>query len=207
MTGPFSLTTRKPLAVLLNAGAIAIAAAPGAAHARQDLRSPDARDAATRVHAATQDLRSPDAREAVTIPRGTIIQAEPTTRIVKITSNDFEWGDAAIGAAGTLGVMVVLAGAQQQQRQDRPLPGPAERQRVATIAHLQRAKSSKLHRGCTCDASNLVDLALMRLQSAGSGASPRSACKRAFSPLQARSPTLVSEATALGSRAIRRYRR
>jgi uncharacterized iron-regulated membrane protein len=141
MTGLFSLTTHKPLAVLLSvlalagvgstAGAIAAAQAQqdlrspdardaaitGAARvpaAGQDLRSPDARDAATRaaqVPAAGQDLRSPDARDAATNPRSTTIRAEPITRIVKITSDQFEWGDAAIGAAGALTLMLVLAGA------------------------------------------------------------------------------------------------
>jgi uncharacterized iron-regulated membrane protein len=144
MTGLFSLTTRKPLAVLLSvlffagvgstASAIALAAA---AQAQQDLRSPDARDAATiggarvpgasqdlrspdardaatiggaRVPAASQDLRSPDARDAATNPQSTTVRAEPPTRIVKITPDHFEWGDAAIGAAGMLALLLVLAG-------------------------------------------------------------------------------------------------
>jgi len=122
MTGLFSLTTRKPLAVLLSvlalagvgstASAIALAAA---AHAQQDLRSPDTRDAAitsaAQVPAARQDLRSPDTRDAATDPRSTTIQVEPITRVVKITSDQFEWGDAAIGAAGALALMLVLASA------------------------------------------------------------------------------------------------
>jgi hypothetical protein len=144
MTGLFSLTTRKPLAVLLSvlalagvgstASAIVLAAA---AHAQQDLRSPDTRDAAitsaaraaasqdlrspdtrdaaitsaAQVPAARQDLRSPDTRDAATDPRSTTIQVEPITRVVKITSDQFEWGDAAIGAAGALALMLVLASA------------------------------------------------------------------------------------------------
>jgi hypothetical protein len=119
MTGLFSLTTHKPLAVLLSvlalAGVGSTAGAIAAAQAQQDLRSPDARDAAitgaARVPAAGQDLRSPDARDAATNPRSTTIRAEPITRIVKITSDQFEWGDAAIGAAGALTLMLVLAGA------------------------------------------------------------------------------------------------
>jgi uncharacterized iron-regulated membrane protein len=85
-----------------------------AAHAQQDLRSPDARDAtitgAVAVAAASQDLRSPDARDAATDPRSTTVRVEPITRIVKITSDHFEWGDAAIGAASALALMLVLAG-------------------------------------------------------------------------------------------------
>jgi hypothetical protein len=145
MTGLFSLTSRKPLAVLLSvlvlagvgstANAIKLVAA---AHAQQDLRSPDTRDAAitsatrvpaarqdlrspdtrdaaitgaARVSAAGQDLRSPDTRDAATNPRRTTIHVEPITRIVKITSDRFEWGDAAIGAAGALTLMLVFAGA------------------------------------------------------------------------------------------------
>jgi hypothetical protein len=125
MTGLFSLTTRKPLAVLLSvlslagvgsaASAIALATAAEAARGHyQDLRSPDTRDAATRgagVTAPRQDLRSPDARDAATHPRSTLIQPEPIVRVVKTTSDDFEWGDAAIGASGTLALMLVLAGA------------------------------------------------------------------------------------------------
>jgi len=120
MPGLFSLTARKPLAVLLSvlffagvgstASAIALAVP---AQAQQDLRSPDARDAATiggdRVPAARQDLRSPDARDAAANPQNTTVRAEPTTRIVKITPDHFEWGDAAIGAAGMLALLLVLA--------------------------------------------------------------------------------------------------
>ena len=122
MTGLFSLNTRTPLGVLLSvlvlAGvgstASAIALAP-AAHAQQDLRSPDTRDAAITSAAraaASQDLRSPDTRDAATNPRSTTIEVEPITRIVKITSDRFESrGHAAIGAASTLALMLVLAGA------------------------------------------------------------------------------------------------
>jgi hypothetical protein len=82
----------------------------------QDLRSPDARDAADgrTTHKATapivQDLRSPDARDAA-------------TPIVEITGADgFDWSDAAIGAAGATGLLaILLAGAMTlRRRQTRP---------------------------------------------------------------------------------------
>ena len=94
------LVTRTGLAVAL-AGALA---APGGAVA-QDLRSPDARDAAL-----TQDLRSPDARDAATrAPVGH--EPIPAPRIVRITPDQFDWGDAGIGAGGTLGLLLVATGA------------------------------------------------------------------------------------------------
>jgi hypothetical protein len=142
MTASHHSTCGGGLAVLLITGALL---APSAgAQARQDLRSPDARDAAglTRVAepahrgvdqrgqdlrspdsqdagttggaqapAAVQDLRSPDAVDAAAPPRSSVAPAAPDTRIVTITTHRFEWGAAAIGAAATLGLMLVLAGA------------------------------------------------------------------------------------------------
>jgi hypothetical protein len=70
---------RPTLALLAAIGALA--ATPGVAAAQQDLRSPDARDAAL-----TQDLRSPDARDAAAgrLPGGSDVRrrtgAEPRRR-------------------------------------------------------------------------------------------------------------------------------
>jgi hypothetical protein len=74
----------------------------------QDLRSPDARDAAraseTRQY---QDLRSPDARDAgrppVQVPTSTV-------EIREVPASGFEWGDAAIGAAGLLALLSIAGG-------------------------------------------------------------------------------------------------
>ena len=107
----------------ITTAAVAIAlcaAAPVAAHA-QDLRSPDAAEASQPKTPEVQDYRAPDAVEPI----------EPTTdlrapdnrfgqpsggpaptrvRIVEIPSNGFRWGDAGIGAAGMLGLVMLAVG-------------------------------------------------------------------------------------------------
>src|ERR1044071_2602562 len=78
------------------------------AGAQQDLRSPDPRDAAAATaQGAQQDLRSPDARDA-SQGRGTF--SAPDVTVIKvsepsISSNGFEWRDAAIGAGVLLGTI------------------------------------------------------------------------------------------------------
>ena len=88
--------------------AVVAALAPAGALARpaQDLRSPDARDAALPKPAALQDLRSPDAHD-VAAGRPVVVPA----RVVATSSSGFDWGDAAIGAGGAAGILLVLAGA------------------------------------------------------------------------------------------------
>jgi hypothetical protein len=93
--------------------AVAAVAAPPAA-AQQDLRSPDAADAA---HVAAlqqvQDNRSPDARDAAE-GRGTF--AAPRVTVVKVaapsaTSNGgLDWGDAGIGAGAVLALSLLVVG-------------------------------------------------------------------------------------------------
>jgi hypothetical protein len=73
----------------------------------QDLRSPDARDAAT-SQAAPQDLRSPDARDAGRPPA--VDTPTPVVEIREIPATGFDWGDAAIGAAVILGMCSIAAG-------------------------------------------------------------------------------------------------
>jgi hypothetical protein len=91
--------TRAGLALAL-AGALAAPSAAGA----QDLRSPDARDAAT-----PQDLRSPDARDVATrAPVGH--EPIPAPRIIRVTPDRFDWGDAGIGAGGTIGLVLIATG-------------------------------------------------------------------------------------------------
>jgi hypothetical protein len=96
---------------------------PGTTSApKQDLRSPDARDAAqgrtTRDFAApiVQDLRSPDARDAAD-GRST---ADMATPVVEITRADgFDWSDAAVGAGGATGLLAIsLAGAMTLRRRE-----------------------------------------------------------------------------------------
>jgi hypothetical protein len=83
---------------------------------RQDLRSPDTRDAALSAEARQgqqhQDLRSPDTRDYAT-GRGTF--SAPEVTVVKVTdppppSAGIDWGDAGIGAGGMLGLMLIALG-------------------------------------------------------------------------------------------------
>ncbi|HET6551612.1 MAG TPA: hypothetical protein VFG79_24300 [Solirubrobacter sp.] len=94
-----------------------------AAVGKQDLRSPDARDAATthkRSHgsrptmfnASSTDLRSPDARDAAD-GRGTF--TAPDVTVVSVprtapTSSGIDWADVGIGAGGVLGVALLALG-------------------------------------------------------------------------------------------------
>jgi len=92
------------------------------AQAKQDLRSPDARDAATRAQspAATapkQDLRSPDARDAARPNPTAVAPGQPTWPVnpkpitpVTVTAPD---GGGGIGTAPLLGLItggIVLIG-------------------------------------------------------------------------------------------------
>ena len=77
----------------------------------RDLRSPDAKDAARLAVGPTyRDLRSPDATDAA------------ADRIVapfaEVSSTDgFDWGDAAIGAGGAVGLLAIsVAGAMTLRR-------------------------------------------------------------------------------------------
>jgi len=77
----------------------------------QDLRSPDARDAAARAD-AKQDLRSPDSRDAAE-GRGTY--TAPNVMIVKVpepvqADDGLDWADAGIGAGGLFGLVLIGLG-------------------------------------------------------------------------------------------------
>ena len=86
----------------------------------QDLRSPDARDAArtgslvATTSVAGQDLRSPDARDAAA-GRGTF--SAPQVAVVKlpqpmpVSSDAIDWGDVGIGAGGVLCLALLALGA------------------------------------------------------------------------------------------------
>ena len=101
--------------------AVALCTGGPAMAQEQDLRSPDAIAAGQPTPLQTQDYRTPDAVNPV----------EPTTdlrspdnrfgqptggpapvrvRIVEVPSSGFAWGDAGIGAAGMLAVVMLAAG-------------------------------------------------------------------------------------------------
>jgi hypothetical protein len=115
----FRVTKSKAIATL----ATAVMAFPSVAAAQgQDLRSADALDASIRAQSrqvsdATspdpRDLRSPDARDAAagrgtfSAPDVTVVRvAEPTPS----SSGGLDWGDAGIGAASLLGLILVGLG-------------------------------------------------------------------------------------------------
>jgi hypothetical protein len=81
--------------------------------APQDLRSPDARDAGLATQASPpQDLRSPDARDAdrrIATARTESARVAPG-RSGPSVSDEFEWGDAGIGAAVALALVCVAGG-------------------------------------------------------------------------------------------------
>lgn len=94
------------------------------AGAQLDLRSPDTRDAADAArarHAVT--VSSPDARDWATgdLPPA----ATPTATVVVHRPSGFDWSDAAIGAAGGAGLILVLAGMWQVRRLARTEARPA----------------------------------------------------------------------------------
>jgi hypothetical protein len=81
-----------------------------------DLRSPDARDASTQSRSRTAaavagpDLRSIDARDAADAPDGAVTHVNVPPSAVQLSPDGFHWDDAAIGAGGTLGLVLILAG-------------------------------------------------------------------------------------------------
>jgi hypothetical protein len=128
------LTRTKAVAAAL---AVSAVLAP-AATAQQDLRSPDARDAA--ASSIRQDLRSPDARDAAVVPpsppqrRFTDLRSpdardagRPQPFVVHSTSpasTGFDWGDAGIGAAIVAGVLAMVLGGLGVRRRHGHHPRP-----------------------------------------------------------------------------------
>lgn len=94
---------------------------------KQNLQSPDTRDAATRAE-AKQDLRSPDTRDG-SEGRGT--STAPNVMIVKVSEpvqakGGLDWADAGIGAGGLLGLTLLGLGgslAIVHRRQTHATPG------------------------------------------------------------------------------------
>jgi hypothetical protein len=86
-------------------------AGPATASTSDDLRSPDAVDAATAQTAAEQDKRSPDATDAASAtPSRAGVAVTPPPRALE-SSSGFDWGSAAIGAGGAIGLVAVTTGA------------------------------------------------------------------------------------------------
>jgi hypothetical protein len=76
----------------------------------QDKRSPDAIDARDKgLPTVTQDMRSPDA--GTPFDATTDGAATARLRIVDVPPSGFEWGDAGIGAAGMLAIVLLAVGA------------------------------------------------------------------------------------------------
>jgi hypothetical protein len=71
---------------------------------QQDLRSPDARDAAGTPYTTSQDLRSPDARDA----------GRETPVVVRVERNadpGIDWGSIGLGVLISAGLVLSIAGA------------------------------------------------------------------------------------------------
>ena len=102
---------RRPVGAALAIGAIAAASAAPAAAQSPD--SVDRNQEAARQRALEErgfDRVSPDARDAAD---GRYLSDSPTPVIVRITRTQpetLDWGDVAIGAGGTLGLVLVAAG-------------------------------------------------------------------------------------------------
>lgn len=85
-----------------------------------DLRSPDARDAA----APRQDLRAPDTRDVAEHSGVRRRGASQPVRLITVAPDGFDWGDAAIGAGGALGAVLLAAGAGTALARRRPQRRP-----------------------------------------------------------------------------------
>jgi hypothetical protein len=76
--------------------------------ANQDYVTPDARDSAQPPARGQIDRVTPDARDSARPPVN--VPAPPRMRIVEVPQAGFEWGDAAIGGAATLALVLLVAG-------------------------------------------------------------------------------------------------
>jgi hypothetical protein len=115
------MLTLKSLGVT-TALAIAIAT-PATAAAQQDLRNPDRQFPAAQVQ--TQDLRNADRRAPEPPTAGQDLRNAdrraparvdvtpvevPAVTTIELPGQGFDWGDAGIGAAGGIAVLVMLGG-------------------------------------------------------------------------------------------------
>jgi hypothetical protein len=91
----------------------ALAAPTAGAQSVQDMRSPDARDAAARVQ-SSRDLRSPDVRDTT---QGRDTASAPQMVVMRVSRpqdsgwGGFDWADAAIGAGAAFGLVLLGVGA------------------------------------------------------------------------------------------------
>jgi len=116
-TTPAAIDLRSP-----DARAVARDTTPAAI----DMRSPDARAVARDTTPAAIDLRSPDARGTTGVPTFEPGVVAPT-HVVHVPANGFQWGDAGIGAAATLGLIALCGGVLlllTSRRRDRRVPRP-----------------------------------------------------------------------------------
>ena len=102
----------KPLVLAAVMGACAFAVPT--ASALQDVATPDPSAAGAVTHHAIEstDLRSADAKDAAV---NQSLQAYRTPTIIEVasptpSSSAFDWGDAGIGAGGTLAVIAIAVG-------------------------------------------------------------------------------------------------
>jgi hypothetical protein len=108
------------LIIVVGTVLVALVMSPGPANAyaladtvsHQDLRSPDARDAALPADTTVQDLRSPDSRDAAD-GRGTpiVVQVERTVQPAQGQGQGLSWDSIGLGALITAGLLASVAGA------------------------------------------------------------------------------------------------
>jgi hypothetical protein len=104
--------------ILTTTALLAVCAGAASASQYEDLRSPDAVDAAEHrglyepeqgPFALNRDYGSPDAADAARDLPPVHIPA-PVVTVTRSPSGGFDWGDAGIGAAGMLGLFSIAAG-------------------------------------------------------------------------------------------------
>src|SRR4051794_41952313 len=108
---------------LIAAGlAFALLATPAAAQPGQDLRSPDARDAAT----VSQDLRSPDVRDVANryAPRPSSVTPTPQAATIAVTATGTDWTTTGLAAGGYLLAVVAGGVPRRPPPPGRPPPPP-----------------------------------------------------------------------------------
>lgn len=137
--------------ILTTAALMAVFAVPASAQTYDDLRSPDAKDAAAqrglyesdgKQHAPEGSYGSPgpypdSERKLVESPevqgsiRGIRREIRETPAVIEVhgPSEGFDWGDAGIGAAGMLALFSIAAGSALM------LGGRRRRRGVGVVAH------------------------------------------------------------------------
>jgi hypothetical protein len=117
-------------AATLTAFALVVFAAPAPARQTHGVRTSSLAGTAD----PAQDLRSPDTRDAALISQGLLpqqptstisIDRTPGTATVQTPATQFDWAAAAIGAAGTLGMVLLATGAaigtRRRRQPDQPV--------------------------------------------------------------------------------------